>query len=179
MSMRAIRARVTSTVWCLRLALLLCVCGMEASSSAQRPLYRDELYAPPSAQNVTVLKDYDGGVKYRVLIAFPAQGLIDALNRHLLSRGFHPVTTDLFGQFNSHTRGWMDFEDDTRSLYVWQWLGDWENDEGDRSWATFRYEAAISPTETPPDLLQVGIIYMSAGTVVKVKEAAKRMPTRP
>lgn len=40
---------------------------------------------------------------------------VHVLNEHLAAHGFPPANPDVFGQENSHTRGWSDFIDETHT----------------------------------------------------------------
>ncbi len=157
----------------VRVLLLVALTAIGACSNAPRS--RAELFVPPDAEQLKVSNQYNGSVEYRVLRTYPPDAFLVQLNEHMAAHGFHPANPDIFGQQNSHSRGWGDFIDGTHTpnTHVAMWMGDWRAANGDCITTALRYVTPVGKDTDSTAVLEVTSMYMNARTVAQMQEAAK------
>lgn len=114
----------------------------------------DVLFAPPGATGVEY-HTVTGGkqVNFKYSERFPANNLIEILNREFVSLGWTPREESYLnpGLQTSHVRGWSQFQDATGEelMVVHQWWGEWQHSSGAVVSYVLRYSF---PEHGDPDL---------------------------
>jgi hypothetical protein len=108
----------------------------------------------------------DGGsiqLSYKLKQDYPALSALSDIKTQLEATGWSPLKEDYLnlGQPPSHVTGWNDFEDTTSkqgTFIVHQWLGSWEDKNGNIVTYQFRYAYPKNDKKNLSDL-QIYAIY--------------------
>jgi hypothetical protein len=113
----------------------------------------------------------DGGsiqLSYQMREDYPAHRVIKEISDTLETAGWKPLKEDHLnpGLFLSNVEGWSDFEDASRTLIktVHQWMGDWEDKDGNIVRYVFRYTYSKNKDKNL-SLLQIHAIYTPSSLV--------------
>jgi len=144
--------------WLALVALVLGFCTVSCARSRDIPVANlpPELLVPNGATDVVARGDGKGaGVDYRMSAPYPAESFLAGIEARMSQRGWKPAQKDLLNPTitTSNAGGWTSYVDGRVSprIGVHQWLGYWQNREGDVVSYTLQYSsAADDPTRKPP-----------------------------
>jgi hypothetical protein len=140
----------------------------------------DVLIVLPGAADVRDTDENEGTVLYQLNEEFPAQAAINTIRSRLESRGWRPLQEDFLnpGLATSLGRGWTSHEDRTgpRSVRVYEWVGQWEDEAKRIVWYVLTYDAVTSPDGEirAQGRLRVRATLLSAETAKALREAAAK-----
>lgn len=162
--------------------LFFIIFGCSSSNEVPIQQHRDDLIVIEGARD---LKYYNfhgtEQVAYRVDLAYPAgKALVDICEK-LKERGWEPLAESFLnpGLPSSHVTGWSWFEDGTKpsNPWIYQWLADWKNNNGDILSFALRYETTNKKAILlENNNLHIYGIYMTASLA---EEGRKLKPPKP
>jgi hypothetical protein len=126
--------------------LSIIIYGCSYSNKAPKQNHRDDLIVIKGAKDIKYYNLHGTEqVSYRVSMAYPAGTALVEISERLKARGWEPLTESFLnpGLPSSHVTGWGWFEDGTKPFHPWiyQWLADWKNNNGDILSFVLRYES--------------------------------------
>lgn len=168
---RAICCRTArSRVLCSTLATIIISCsGGKGSTQECSPA----LVVLPEARNVRCeTSPEQQELVYEVSEPWPATQAIETIKNTLQAQGWKPILNDFLnpGVPSSHVVGWQSYqEDDSR---VRQWLGQWNNEQGQVAWYALTYRTAQEGEVALMDLkVQAVLLEASVANVLQERPA--------